>query len=317
MPAIETQHLSKSYGEVHSLVDCSLSVPRGSIFGLLGPNGAGKSTLIRILLGFVKPTRGSGRVLGSDICRESLAVRQKVAYLPGDARLYRTMRGRNVLEMFAELHPSGDALASKRVAERLQLDLRRRVGMMSTGMRQKLALAVVLGCQAPLLILDEPTANLDPDVRREVLNLILEANQAGRTIVLSSHLFSDVDTTCDQVAILRSGSLVAACAMQDQPRLHIVRGRLPHDRVAALLAQRTQPFVNHVSHVEASPAQPEVELSLHLIGDPSVWMPWLHELQVANGITDMSIAFAGIEAFYDASLEERLTPESLASEGSV
>ncbi len=210
---IHCQGLTKSFREFVALADCDLQVPAGSIVGLLGPNGAGKTTLLRTLLGFQRPTSGTALVCGHDCVKESLKVRQQVAYLPGDARLFRSMTGRGILEIFSGLSPHGNLERSQRVAQRLDLDLRRRVMFMSTGMRQKLALSIVLGSVAPLIILDEPTANLDPNVRGEVIEMVREVRQSGRTAVMSSHIFSDIEDTCDEVVILRSGnwSIRSAC----------------------------------------------------------------------------------------------------------
>lgn len=221
-PIIQTRDLTKRYGRFEALTNCNLDVQPGEIFGLLGPNGAGKSTLIRTLLGYLHVTSGSCRVVDFDPSEDSVAVRRNVAYLPGDARLPRHMRGDGVLKFFSQMHPSGDLDRSLNVAQRLELDLTRRVAFMSTGMRQKLALAVVLGPRTPLLILDEPTANLDPTVRAEVLNLVLAERDEGRTVMFSSHVLSEIEQTCDRVAFLRKGELVRRLTMEDLFQRHRV-----------------------------------------------------------------------------------------------
>ena len=192
---VATDTLTKRYGSFTALDRCSLTVHAGEIFGLLGPNGAGKTTFLRLLLGYILPTSGTARVAGFDCRRESLAVRSCTAYLPGEARLFRRMSGHAVLDFFADLRKECRRDEAARVAERLDLDCRRQVARMSTGMRQKLALAVVLATDALLLILDEPTANLDPTARAEVLKLVLEARAAGRTVIFSSHVLSEVEET--------------------------------------------------------------------------------------------------------------------------
>lgn len=217
---IHTDCLSKRYGDFQALKDCNLEVRPGEIFGLLGPNGAGKSTLIRLLLGYLRVTSGSCTVVGFDPVVDSVAVRRNVAYLPGDARLPRHMRGDGVLRFFSQMHPLGDLERSLDVARRLELDLSRRVAFMSTGMRQKLALAVVLGPRTPLLILDEPTANLDPTVRGEVLNMVLDVRSEGRTVMFSSHVLSEIEQTCNRVAFLRKGELVRRLTMDDLFQRH-------------------------------------------------------------------------------------------------
>ncbi len=212
--------LTKRFGSFAALTDCTLGVRRGEIFGLLGPNGAGKTTLLRLLLGFLSPSSGSAVVDGFDPTRDGLEVRRRISYLPGDAQLPTHMRGRTVLRFFADMHPDGDLDRSLAVAERLELDVRRHVAFMSTGMRQKLALAVVLGPRTPLLILDEPTANLDPTVRSAVLDLAMQARREGRTVVFSSHVLSEIEQTCDRVAFLRQGRLVHQLSLDQLSQRH-------------------------------------------------------------------------------------------------
>ena len=224
---VSVSRLSKQYDAFYALRDCSLDVYRGEVFGLLGPNGAGKTTLIRSLLGYLHATSGRSLVMGLDPQSDPVRVRQQVAYLPGDARLPRHHRGATLLRFFADLHPLGSLDRSREVAERLELDLSVRVGMMSTGMRQKLALAVVLGPLTPLLILDEPTANLDPSVRATVLDLVREAHREGRTVMLSSHVLSEIEDTCDRVVFLRRGRLARELVMSDLFQRHRVTGKLP------------------------------------------------------------------------------------------
>ncbi len=285
-PAIQTDKLTKIYKDHDALVDCDLSIPQGSIFGLLGPNGAGKTTLIRTLLGFLHPTRGSAWIQGIDCVRHSIQTRQQVAYLPGEARLYRTMRARDLLQLFSGLHPFGSFERSLRIVERLDLDLSRRVMFMSTGMRQKLALAVVLGSLAPVVILDEPTANLDPTVRSEVVSLILESRTDNRTVLLSSHIFSDIEDTCDQIAVLRTGRLVAQVKRSEIEQIHIVRGRV---RTALNVDQEFSfPWLRSVSQSQSG------EIELQLAGEPSLWLGWLSGLN----LQDTRISDAGIRSFY-------------------
>jgi ABC-2 type transport system ATP-binding protein len=196
------------------------------VFGLLGPNGAGKTTFLRLLLGFIHPTSGTARVAGHDAVRESLAVRAATAYLPGEARLFRRMSGHAVLDFFAGLRPECCRDEASTIARRLDLDCSRQVARMSTGMRQKLALAVVLATDASLVILDEPTANLDPTARAVVLDLVREARIAGRTVMFSSHVLSEVESTCDRVAILRAGRVVHEQSIEHLRRHHRITARL-------------------------------------------------------------------------------------------
>ncbi len=242
MLPVTTSGLSKRFGDFYALRDCDVTVPAGSVFGLLGPNGAGKTTLVRMLLGFIRPTSGSGRVGDLDIREDSVAVRRQVSYLPGDARLPRHMKARALLEFFAAMQPTGDFQRSLAIAQRLELDLRRRVAFMSTGMRQKLALAAVLAPHSPVLILDEPTANLDPTVRGEVLKMVAEAKQEGRTVIFSSHVLSEIEEVCDSAAFLRRGLLVRFQQINELRDRHLVRGHCdePFELAEFLDAEQVQ-----------------------------------------------------------------------------
>ncbi len=230
-PVVVTNQLTKCYGTVTALHDCSLSIRGGEVFGLLGPNGAGKTTLLRLLLGYLRPTSGSATIQGRDCYRHSLEVRRQVAYLPGEARLFRQMCGREVLRFFADVRGGAQFDRSLRMADQLDLDLRRRVSNMSTGMRQKLALVASLSADSSLVILDEPTSNLDPTIRSTVQVLVEEARGEGRTVLFSSHVLSEVEQVCDRVAILRAGELVHMQVMSELRRRHrifaTVRGSLP------------------------------------------------------------------------------------------
>lgn len=224
---LETLELTKTYpGGVRALENCSLSIPSGETFGLLGPNGAGKTTLLRILLGFLRPTSGTARVDGFDCWAQSVEVRRRIAYLPGDVRLFRRMTAREFLQYLAGLRGNPHDRGGVVWAERLELDLGRRVANMSTGMRQKLAIAATFAAAAPVMILDEPTSSLDPNVRRELGRMIDEAHSAGQTIVLSSHVLAEVEPLCQRVGIMKSGRLVHVETMRNLRRSHRIEGRL-------------------------------------------------------------------------------------------
>ncbi|HJT34471.1 MAG TPA: ABC transporter ATP-binding protein [Pirellulales bacterium] len=225
---VVTRALTKRYGPLTALEDCHLQIKQGEVFGLLGPNGSGKTTLLRLLMGFLRPTSGEAHIAGLDCYRQSVAVHRQVSYLPGDVRLFR-MRGKDVLRFFDRVRgvrSTTGTPASFALAERLRLDLSRPVAKMSTGMRQKLALAAVMAVETPLAILDEPTSNLDPNVRDEVLALVREARAAGRTVIFSSHILDEVEQVCDRVGILRAGRLVYLQTMTELRRQHVIRGRL-------------------------------------------------------------------------------------------
>lgn len=220
---IVTNRLTKHFKTVRALTHFSCSINRGEVVGLLGPNGSGKSTLVRLLMGFMTPTSGTATILGLDSQSDRVAVHEQIAYLPGDARLFRTMRGKDALKFFATIRKSANMSRAEEIADRLELDLNRWIAFMSTGMRQKLALSAVLALETPVLILDEPTTNLDPTVRNEVLRLVRSSREAGRTILLSSHVLSEIEQICDRVMILRDGELVHEQRVGTAGQQHQVR----------------------------------------------------------------------------------------------
>lgn len=301
-PIVLTGDLTKRYGAFEALRQCSLEVLRGEVFGLLGPNGAGKTTLIRLLLGYLRVTSGTAVVVGVDPERDSVEVRKRVAYLPGDARLPRHMRGRGVLEFFAEMHPSGDLSRSLDVARRLELDLSRRVAFMSTGTRQKLALAVVLGPRTPLLILDEPTANLDPSVRGEVLGLVSSERDAGRTVMFSSHVLSEIEQTCDRVAFLRQGQLARKLVMEDLLQRHRVTALLHEDASTQLVSQGgvlgeiPEHLRERIQCFEDHPMGQQRRVRIETTGDLAPALAWLASLPLHQ----VRIEPLGLHSVYEA-----------------
>jgi ABC-2 type transport system ATP-binding protein len=215
VPAIATTGLTKHYGPIRALESLDIDVHEGEIFGFLGPNGAGKSTMIRLLLGFLHPTSGEGRVLGFDSVRESVAIRRRIGYLPGGIALYDSLTGERLLDYLAEL--SGrPPVRRAQLCERLELSdrtLRRLVRDYSRGMRQKVGIVQALQHDPELAILDEPTEGLDPLMQRAFYDLLDQLKAEGRTIFFSSHVLSEVERVCDRVAIIRQGRLVALEAM--------------------------------------------------------------------------------------------------------
>jgi len=282
---VETHSLTKCYRRFTALDACTLGVEAGEVFGLLGPNGAGKTTLLRLLLGYLQPTSGRATIGGLDCQRQSVAARRLVSYLPGEARLYRGMRGRDVLRFFADVRPGGDFRQALRFAERLDLELSRRVAFMSTGMRQKLAFAATMSSDSPLVILDEPTANLDPSVRATVSEMIAEAKTAGRTVFFSSHVLSEVEEVCDRVAILREGRCVHTQVMSELRRKHRVVASLVGEAPAVPVELADSVRITHCSQSELVIEADELSLLLR----------WLANVPV----TEIKAEPIGLRAVYD------------------
>ena len=219
---IRTEALSKDYGGGHGLFDLSLEIKRGEIFGFLGPNGAGKSTTMRLLLDLIRPTAGSASLLGLDSRRNSLEIRRRVGYLPGDFALYPKLDGTAMLDYLADLRGGVDRGVRNRLAERFDAQLDRPVHELSTGNRQKLGLIQAFMHEPELLILDEPIAGLDPLVQQSFHALLAEVAAAGRTVFLSSHTLSEVERVADRVGILRRGRLAVIDSLEN---LHAVAVR--------------------------------------------------------------------------------------------
>ena len=214
-PAIQTHSLSKDFGSGRGLFDLDLQVERGEIFGFLGPNGAGKSTTMRLLLDLIAPTAGSATLLGLDCRGDSLALRRRVGYLPGDFALYPKLSGAEVLGYLAAIRGGVDRRVRDDLAERFRAELDRPVRELSTGNRQKLGLIQAFMHEPELLILDEPIAGLDPLVQQSFHALLGEVAAEGRTVFLSSHTLSEVERVARRVAILREGRLVAVDSLEN------------------------------------------------------------------------------------------------------
>jgi ABC-2 type transport system ATP-binding protein len=213
--AIETHKLTKYYGRSRGIIDVDLTVEGGQIFGFLGPNGAGKSTTIRLLLDLIRPTSGSARVLGLDVHRDRLAIDRQVSYVPGELAMYGNLTGEQLLAYLGNLHGSVDAAYRDRLIERLELDPTKRFKSLSRGNKQKVGLVAAFMIRPELLILDEPTAGLDPFIQLEFERLCEEARTEGRTVFISSHQLPEVEHLCDRVGIIREGRLLAVELIAD------------------------------------------------------------------------------------------------------
>jgi ABC-2 type transport system ATP-binding protein len=205
---IQTDKLTKSYGPFRGIVDVDLEVREGEVFGFLGPNGAGKTTTIRILLDLIRPTAGSATVFGIDTRADPVAIHRRLGYLPGEWNLYDRLTGAETITYFANLRGGVDRAYVDELVGRLDLDPSRRFREYSKGNKQKVGLICALQHRPELLILDEPTAGLDPLVQQTFNELLFEARGEGRTVFLSSHIISEVERTCDRVAIIREGRIV-------------------------------------------------------------------------------------------------------------
>jgi len=204
---IQIDKLTKSYGKHRGIVDIDLEVSEGEAFGFLGPNGAGKTTMIRTLLNHIRPTAGRATIFGIDTTLDPVAIHRRLGYLPGEFVLYDKLTGGQTIDYFANLRGGVDPRYQADLVTRLDIDPSRRFREYSKGNKQKIGLVIALQHRPELLLLDEPTSGLDPLVQQTFYDVIREAKAEGRTIFMSSHILSEVEKTCDRVAIIRDGRL--------------------------------------------------------------------------------------------------------------
>jgi ABC-2 type transport system ATP-binding protein len=204
---IRTEKLTKSYGSHRGIVDVDLEVQQGEVFGFLGPNGAGKTTTIRILLDLIRPTSGKAYVFEIESSADPAAIHRRIGYLPGEFTLYDRLTGAQTLEYFGNLRGGVDKAYQAELIERFDLDAGRRFKEYSKGNKQKVGLVAALQHKPELLLLDEPTSGLDPLVQQTFFTVLRERVADGATVFLSSHVLSEVERSCDRVAIIREGRL--------------------------------------------------------------------------------------------------------------
>jgi ABC-2 type transport system ATP-binding protein len=236
MPAIiRTERLTKSYGEHRGIIDVDLEVQAGEVFGFLGPNGAGKTTTIRTLLDLIRPTSGRAFVFDVETTVDPVSIHRRIGYIPGEFALYDRLTGAQTIQYFANLRGGVDRVYRDSLVERLDIDPSRKFKELSKGNKQKIGLVIALQHKPELLILDEPTSGLDPLVQQTFYELVREAQAEGRTVFLSSHILSEVERTCDRVAIIRDGVLVKVDSVEGLRDLahHEVELRFPDGDVPA------------------------------------------------------------------------------------
>jgi ABC-2 type transport system ATP-binding protein len=206
--AISASGLVKTFGRTRALDGLDLAVREGEVLGFLGPNGAGKSTAIRVLLGLIRAEAGSATLLGGDPWRDRVALHRRLAYVPGDVTLWRNLSGGEVIDLLGGLHGGVDPRRRADLLERFELDPTKKGGQYSKGNRQKVALIAALASDVELLVFDEPTSGLDPLMEEVFRRCVAEERRRGRTILLSSHILSEVEALCDRVSIIRAGRTV-------------------------------------------------------------------------------------------------------------
>ena len=289
---IRTEKLTKSYGSHRGIIEVDLSVEQGEVFGFLGPNGAGKTTTIRVLLDLIRPTSGKAYVFGIESSADPVAIHRRIGYLPGEFALYDRLTGAQTLEYFGNLRGGVDRAYQASLIERLDLDPSRRFREYSKGNKQKVGLVIALQHRPELLMLDEPTAGLDPLIQQSFFQVLRELVAVGSTAFLSSHILSEVEKSCGRVAIIREGRLVkvdTVDALRD----------LAHHQVELRFAGEVP-----AAAFEALPGVSEVIVEDHVL-----------RLRVAGAITPVVQAAARYELLDFVSREPSLEETFLAQYG--
>lgn len=215
MSVINIEHITKDYGNQKGVFDVSFTVEKGEILGFLGPNGAGKTTTIRQLMGFIKPDSGSVSILGMDCFQEVEKVQHTLGYLPGEIAFMEDMTGIEFLRFIAKMKKITDFSKAKELISFLELDPSGKIKKMSKGMKQKIGIVIAFMQDPDIFILDEPTSGLDPLMQNKFVELIQEEKKKGKTILMSSHIFEEVEHTCDRVVIIKEGRIIATESMED------------------------------------------------------------------------------------------------------
>ncbi|SER04238.1 ABC transporter ATP-binding protein [Piscibacillus halophilus] len=256
MSVLKAEGLTKKFGKVQALKGVNLEVNEGEVFGFIGPNGAGKSTTIRILLGILQATSGKATIFGRDVWKEAVEIHKRIAYVPGDVNLWSNLTGGEVIDFFTEMRGAKlDLDRKEELIERFQLDPTKKCATYSKGNRQKVALVSAFAADADLYILDEPTSGLDPLMERVFQECVLEAKREGKSVLLSSHILSEVEKLCDTVGIIRQGEIIESGSLNDLRHL---------TRTTIVLETKNELSFDHLSgihdvHKEGSTYQFQVD----------------------------------------------------------
>ena len=259
MALIDIQHVTKDYGDGRGIFDLNLSIEKGEVFGFVGTNGAGKTTTIRHLMGFLKPQSGSATINGLDCWKDSAEIKKWIGYIPGEIAFPDAPTGTDFLKKQAELLGLKDMSYAESIINKLQLDPTAKLKRMSKGMKQKTAIVAAFMANPDILILDEPTTGLDPLMRKEFISILDEEKKKGKTILMSSHMFDEVENICDRVAMIKDGKIIAVKATEEvkhhEEKVYKIEIRSQEDYVRFL----SEPF----DFVETRESQNQVIVKIH------------------------------------------------------
>lgn len=239
MTVVKTNNLTKKFGRFTALDGVNIEVHKGEVYGFIGPNGAGKSTTIRILLGILKASGGEAKVFGKDTWKDAVDIHKQLAYVPGDVNLWPNLTGGEVIDLFVKLRGSSSKSRREELIEKFDLDPSKKCRTYSKGNRQKVALIAAFSSDANLYILDEPTSGLDPLMERIFQECVMRVNAEGKSVLLSSHILSEVEKLCDKIGIIRQGKIIETGTLKE----------LRHLTRTSLLVETKQP-VSSLSEVK-------------------------------------------------------------------
>lgn len=215
MAILEINNLTKHFGKFIALDGINLEVNKGEVYGFIGPNGAGKTTTIRVLLGILKATEGDAKIFGKDAWKDAVEIHKNLAYVPGDVNLWPNLTGGEVIDLFVKLRGSNNKSRREELIERFDLDPSKKCRTYSKGNRQKVALIAAFASEADFYILDEPTSGLDPLMENIFQECVMDAKKEGKSILLSSHILSEVEKLCDKVSIIRQGKIIESGSLDE------------------------------------------------------------------------------------------------------
>src|SRR5690554_1723083 len=215
MAILNVNQVTKQFGNFTALQGIDLTVQQGEVYGFIGPNGAGKTTTIRILLGILQATSGTATIFGQDAWRDAVEIHKRIAYVPGEVNLWSNLTGGEVIDLFVKLRGANGTSRREELIQRFDLDPTKKCGTYSKGNRQKVALIAAFASDADLYILDEPTSGLDPLMEQIFQECVREVKAAGKSVLLSSHILSEVEKLCDRVSIIRQGRIIETGSLQE------------------------------------------------------------------------------------------------------
>ncbi|MCL2697951.1 MAG: ABC transporter ATP-binding protein [Oscillospiraceae bacterium] len=225
---LEINNLTKKFGKFTALNNVNLQVKEGEVFGYIGPNGAGKTTTIRVLLGILQATSGTARIFGMDAWKDAVEIHKRIAYVPGDVNLWPNLTGGEVIDLFVSLRQKSDKAKRERLIEKFELDPTKKCRTYSKGNRQKVALIAAFASDADLYILDEPTSGLDPLMGEFFVEEVLNLKNSGKSVLLSSHILSEVERLCDRVGVIMKGNVIKTGTLDElKESAACADGRLP------------------------------------------------------------------------------------------